>query len=62
MTWQQLQAGWTSVGLGEDGAQQMGSSWVPRDLDRVATEAALRGEGAMGKAQAAENLRGDASL
>lgn len=58
------QAGWTNMGLGEDGAHpEMGSYQVPTYLDRVATQATPAslgwGGGAEGKAEAAGCPRGE---
>lgn len=46
------------MGLGEDGAQEKGSYWVPIYLDSVATKTTQpTWEGLKGKAEAAEYLR-----
>lgn len=55
------QAGWTDMGLGEDGAHpEMGGDWVPMYLDRVATQATPASLGGVkGKAEAAGCCRGE---
>lgn len=52
------QAGWTNVGLGKEGAQKVGSYWVPIYLDRMATNASPGNlGGAEGKEEATRYLR-----